>query len=167
MIFDYEHTAIIYENIFELNYVVLNAIGLYSDQAGYVYDQDTREPIMVFGKRLKTSIDPNNIKYPGNMDIMMDVLRNNQLMKLLLGYQIEKKVANEEMTYMAQYIDEIKNDPRTAIVIKYDATRSISSGWYNNNCLGYIDIILRLGSIDSIDNTPINIDLLAFDNLVF
>lgn len=133
-----------FEDIYELNYAVLNAVGLYVDAGGYVFDQDTRGPILSSGKRLKATIDPNHIVYPGNGEIMMDLLKNSKLVSFLLGYHIDKKSSMGEMGFISQFIDEIKEDPRTSLTVKLSPTESISSGWFNNKCLKYIHMILIL-----------------------
>lgn len=146
-----------YDDIYELNYAVLNAIGLVVNHQGYVFDNDSKSQVFVNGKALKASIDVNRIVYPGPNEIMLDLLRNIKLVTFLLGYHIDKKIQTQGMNFMSQYIEEVENDTRTALTVKFDTMNSVSSGYFNNKCLKYVHMILILEEEA--------VDLLNFDSL--
>lgn len=148
-----------FEDVYELNYHILNAIGLTVDDQGYVFDQDTKTQILVSGKRLKASIDPAMTHYAGDGEVMLDPLRNLHQMTVLLGYHIDKKVSNGEITFLSQFIEEPKDreDPRTALTIKYDSCFSVTSGLFTNRCLKFVQMIFIVEKI--------SVDLTNFDDI--
>lgn len=133
-----------YDDVYELNYFLLISMGFYTDPYGYVYNSDTRDPIMINGKRLKASTSPNNIVYAGNGDIILDTLRNVNLVTTLLGYVVDMKIVTEGFNFMSQYITETPDRSKSSLTIKMNAFESITTNSYCNRALKFVDMIITL-----------------------
>lgn len=139
--------SFMYTDIFELNYALLTQLEFFTDRDGYVYNQNTREPIMVSGKRLKANIDPNHIVYAGNGDIMMEVLKNTSLVTNLMGYLMDKKQIEDDMPFVSWFIEENKAENKSKVTIKLTPTHSISTDLFENHCLKFVHAIFILDNM--------------------
>lgn len=145
-----------FDDIGELNYNLLNSIGLSINGSGYVYDQDTGIMIQDAGRLIKASIDPNSPCFAGQGEVVFDVINNIRLVTTLFGYALDKATAMEGFDSVSNYIDEWKDDPRaTSICIKMADGSVKNSGYYFNKCLKFV------AAIFSIDDTLV--DLNNFD----
>ena len=80
-----------FENVEELNYNLLNAVGLSTLPNGNIVDREIGNAQIKFdGKNMKANIDPNNIHYAGEGEIMLDVLSNLKMSIVLLGHLLDK-----------------------------------------------------------------------------
>lgn len=144
------------ENVYELNYAVLNAIGL-SCPNGYLVDQDTHLPLTMFDKRIKAMIDPSQPVYAGEGEMMIDLIHNLKLVTYLLGYYLEKKAAIENMPVLTQFTETILDSPMTALTVKFSPQSQITTDYFYNKCLKFVHMIFKIE--DNMD-----IDLHNFDN---
>lgn len=136
-----------YEDIYELNYAVLNAIGL-SCPNGYLFDQDTHLPIKMFDKKIKVMIDPTKPIYAGEGEIMFDIIHNIKLVTYLLGYSLEKKASFENKSILTQYIDNLEGTMMTSLTVKFYPEEKITSDFFNNKCLKFVHMIFQIDNLE-------------------
>lgn len=148
-----------FNDVFELNYNIMSSIGIEVYPDGSLYDPDRDTIIACDGKTLKTTINPMDIKYAGQGECMFDPLNNVKQVTTLMGYFIDKKVEFEEMTFQSWYPEEMEDSimgwKYSSITIKTEEGEHISTHYYYNKCLKFIEMIFILGEQD--------VNLLNFD----
>ena len=141
-----------------LNYNLFNEIGLSVRPDQYVYDQDTGNVIQFKEKLLKASINGAPV-YAGNRDIIFEPDKNYALMACLFGMYLDKAQHSDDgdllQGYIAQYIDDDETREKQRVVVKTVGRGEISSDYYYNIYLSYIDCIFKIAGY--------NTDLSNFD----
>lgn len=133
-----------YDNIYEMYYNLFLEIGLFVNQDGYLQDSDTGVVIRYKDKYIKASLNDTPI-YAGRTDILFDPAHNFDLMRVLMGYYIDKRDAGEEpIGYISQGIYDNKEEQVHSVFIK-SHTGLYESALYKNSYLGFIDCIFRMG----------------------
>ena len=146
-----------FEDIFDLNYNFLSEMSMSVNPNGIVYykDDDTGEITVLKsdGKDIIASTDPNNIHYAGPITVQFDILNDIVLVQHIFGFYLNIKQA-QGMPFISYFPEEqvrtfkVKRDEidikYTAETIKLTANESITSHYYHNKCLKYIDLIFML-----------------------
>ena len=97
---------------------------------------------------------------------MFDPLNNIKQCTELLGYSIEKKQNLDNMSFLSFYPMEIEDNKTgwkyTNLTLKFKSGQSVSTTYYYNKCLKFIEMIFILGeqqvnliNFDSTENAPI------------
>lgn len=151
--------GVMFDDAYELTYNIMNSIGIEVYPDGSLYDPDRDTTISYEGKMMKATINPLDIKYAGQGECIFEPLTNVRQVTTLMGYMIDKKVEMEEMTFQTWYQEEME-DPITGwrysnITIKTESGEHITSHYYYNKCLKFIEMIFILGEQD--------VNLLNFD----
>lgn len=146
--------VMMFENVYDLIYNLLNEIGLSIDSNGYVYDQDSGIHLEAQGKKIKASVRPDIPCYAGQGEVVFDPLNNTRQIHTLLGYAIDKEMAtNPEFNCISHYITETPMDKPTSITLKMIDGSLLSTPFYNNRCLKFIGgIFLIYGYITDLSN---------------
>ena len=137
------------ENNINIPHKIFRTIGLDVDNSNKVIDQDTCRPIEFKGKSIKYTSDPNRNLLLAKNDILFDPINNSKLMSNLFSYYLTKLEENEGVTFNSYYIKN-GNEGRTALEVKNE-DQKITSKFYNNDSMKYIDIILKLSGESDID----------------
>lgn len=140
----------IFDDIFELNYYVLNELELEINPTGNLYDANRNEILSFNGLLIKASVDPNNINYAGQGEIELDLINNVRLVTVLFGRFIEQK-QEAGMPFLSWITEERIDDTEmkfTNITVKHDTYNSTTSEFYHNKCLKFLDMIFRLNEED-------------------
>ena len=150
--------ALIFDDLGELTYNLLNTIGLSINSSGYIYDQDTKIVIQDAGRVIKASVDVNMPCYAGQGEVVFDILGNIRLMTTLFGYAMDKAAAYNGFDSISQYIEDLPGTKSTALCIKMTDGSIKHSGFYNNKCLKYVaaifiidDNLVDLSNFDTIE----------------
>ena len=106
-------------------------------------------PIEFKGKCIKYTSDPNKNLLLAKNDILFDPMNNSKLMSNLFAYYLTKLEENEGVVFESYYTKN-GNEGRTALEIK-NQYEKITSKYYNNDSMKYIDIILKLNGESGID----------------
>lgn len=144
-----------FETVEDLIFALINEIGLSIKEGGIIVDQDTLIPLKFGDKDIKASVDVNKPVYESDYTVVLDPLNNMKLMNMLLGYYLEKEKASgnlEPITFSTD--EEFKRGPSNLTVRCGSAKTKlydITTNFYNNKCLKFADIILRLGNERNID----------------
>ena len=128
---------------------IFRAVGLDVDNANKVIDQDTCMPIEFKGKCIKYTSDPNKNLLLAKNDILFDPINNPKLMSNLFGYYLTKLEETENTVFNSYYVKP-GNEGRTAIELKSDS-ETITSKYYKNDSIKYMDMILRLNGESDIN----------------
>ena len=148
----------VYDTISEMYYDLFMEIGLGIDKNQYLYDQDTMSPIVFGEKYIKASIN-NEPLYPGRNDIVFAPAENYALISTLFGYYLDKAQNSEDGDLIggliAYFIDDNEDCTKQRVVVKSNSRGDISSAYYYNIYLAYIDCIFKIAEI--------NADLSNFD----
>lgn len=154
--------GMIFNDIYELNYEILIEMELEVRQDGTIYDPLENSILSFNGNIIKATIDPRNINYPGQGEIALDLLNNVRMTTTLFGRFIKKK-QSEGMPFVS-YFPEEKVEPiedgeikYSCLTVKYDNQNSITSDYFHNKCLKFLDLIFK------IEENPA--DLRNFDSL--
>jgi len=136
-----------FADIYELTYELFNDLDLEVKSDGLVYD--TREcSILAFnGTNLKANIDPYNIHYAGNGEMMCDILTNIKLITRLFGWDLKRKIDSNQISFRSYYPTEVVGDDeikRTNLTIKLDDINFINTKFYHNKCLKFIEMMFIL-----------------------
>lgn len=167
--------GMMFEDEYELAYELLQTLDIKVNPDGTLLEKDTNTIIYFNGMKVKATIDKNDIKYTGEGEISFDVLGNVRLITTLFGHYLDKKQA-EGMKFLSYFptekISEIEfgkgrekhtEDVKyTNITLKHDSANSISSKFYHNKNLKFIDIIFALED-DNVDLS--NFDIITEENL--
>lgn len=140
----------IFDDVYDLTYNLLSEIGISVLPDGRMVDQDMGCIINFGGSILKANIDPRYIKYAGQGESIFEPLTNIRQVTTLLGYHLDKKQKLEGMEFISYYPEEIEEEITgikfTNLSLKYGIGFNdvISSRFYFNKCLKYIDLIFAI-----------------------
>lgn len=165
-----------FSDIYDLNYELLNelSISVLPNGSLMYHNDDTGEQriLQMEGKNIIASIDPSNIHYAGPMDVTFDVLNDIKLVMTLFGFYLDIK-QKEGVPFLSYFSEEeirtLKPNPRsvktydikyTALTVKYNTVSSITSHYYHNRCLKFIDMIFMMEE-DLVDLS--NFDIIDFE----
>lgn len=147
-----DNGAIKFDDVFELIYELLNELELEIQPNGYIKDNTINGLYSFNGMMVKASTNPNHINYAGQGEIEFDILNNVRLMTMIFGKYLEKK-QQEGMSFVAffheeQDVESTKRDEEdykiSRLTVKFDSFNSVTTPYYRNKCLKYIDMIFRL-----------------------
>jgi len=151
-----------YESIEELTYNLLNCIGLSVRADGKIIDTELNTyggaEVKLSGKSIKASIDPNNIHYAGEGEVMLDILTNYKVMNEFFGFFLDKKKAfdgQEALTYYPTDTEDDKGNKICCMNVKFVDNSVVSSEFFYNRCLTIVDMIFKIGEC--------NVDVHNFD----
>jgi hypothetical protein len=130
----------------QINKIIMQEIGLGVDAHQRVIDQDTRETLKFNEKNMKYS-SQNSVILTKN-DIPFDPIETRNLMSSLFNH-FTQKIEQEDGTYVSTYYD-INGDKGTALEAVVNGEK-ITSDYYGNDSLRYLDIIMRLNGSNSIN----------------
>lgn len=149
----------IMENVEELTYNLLNALELSVLPTGEIVDYSSMTmnqmgmmvpaSVQCGGKILKATIDPNNIKYAGESEVMLDTLGNIKQINFLLGVLLNKIQAEGEqlLSFYSQDSEDANGNRIVSMNAKF-IDREVCSNYYYNKCLATIDLIFILSDYD-------------------
>lgn len=147
------------ESLEELNFQFLNAAGLSCNPEGIVYDNEIGTQIKFSNKILKASTSPYNIRYPGEGEIMLDILGNIKMVTSIFGLVLDKLRVMDNKEIISYYPEEvdykIEGLKRFRVIVKFENLETLVGNFYFNRCLSLVDVILQLGEL--------NVDLVPFD----
>lgn len=153
--------TVYFDNIFDMYYDLFSEIGLGINAQQYLYDQDTQITIQFKEKYIKASIDGQPV-YAGRNDIVFEPTKNYTLMARLFEYYLDKCQNSDDgdllQGYIAHYIDDDEKKEKQRVVVKTAGRGEISSQFYFNVYLAYIDCLFRIAGYCA--------DLSNFDILV-
>lgn len=153
--------TVYFDNIFDMYYDLFSEIGLGINAQQYLYDQDTQITIQFKEKYIKASIDGQPV-YAGRNDIVFEPAKNYTLMARLFEYYLDKCQNSDDgdllQGYIAHYIDDDEKKEKQRVVVKTAGRGEISSQFYFNVYLAYIDCLFRIAGYCA--------DLSNFDILV-
>ena len=150
---------------YELIYELFNDLDLEVRPDGIVYD--TRGcTIMAFnGMNIKANINPYNIHYAGEGEIVFEPLTNVRLITTLFGWDLDRKIKEGVISFYTFSPNELVGDDevkRTNLTVKFNDNDSISSKYYHNKCLKFIEMIFILNgeqvdlyNFDIIEEQPV------------
>lgn len=118
----------------DLKKIIMEEIGLYTDNTGCIIDQDTIQPVKFRNKNLKEDMNKGFRKN----DVVFDPVNNLKQMESLFKYATNKD--NIDVLSYGSHLN--KDGTYTCIVCTNDST--IESKGYNNPTLGYIENMLSL-----------------------
>lgn len=131
----------------ELEIMVLNAIGLYNKN-GILFDQDFNVPLLFEGRSIRIINDTGIIH---RTDIRFDIFNNKKLCEFLLKVLFVKEQEENDIYIQTYYEVPNRRDPgKTSLEIIIDKEK-MRTKYYYNECLKYIDMILRVTSFNDID----------------
>lgn len=127
-----------------INKIIMQEIGLTIDNHQKVVDQDTREILKFKDKNLKYS-SKNDIVITRN-DVPFDPIDAKNMMTSLFNHFTEK-INIEDGSYVSMYYD-INSEEGTALEAVIDNNK-ITSDFYKNDALKYLDIIMKINGADT------------------
>ncbi len=140
-----------FEDVFELTYELLSELEMEVLPDGSILDSDNN--ILFFnGMKVIANIDPSNVHYAGQGEIMFDVLGNIRLSTVLFGNYLDKKIKSG-MPFVSYFPDEkiilssSTKVPDTKIfnlTVKFDNVRELTSPYFKSKCLTFIWMIFAL-----------------------
>lgn len=140
-----------FDDVFELTYELLNELDMEVLPDGSILDPDNN--IFFFnGMKIIANIDPNNIHYAGQGEIMFDILGNIRLVTVLFGNYLDKKIKNG-MPFVSYFPEEQviasnnDKDPDTKLfnmTVKFDNMHEITSPYFKLKSLTFIWMIFAL-----------------------
>lgn len=141
-----------FDNIFDMYYDLFSEIGLGINAQQYLYDQDTQTTIMFKEKYIKASIDGQPV-YAGRNDIVFEPAKNYTLMTRLFEYYLDKCQNSDDgdilQGYIAHYIDDDVTKEKQRVVVKTMGRGEISSDYYFNIYLAYIDCLFKIAGYNA------------------
>lgn len=150
--------TVVFDNIFDMYYDMFSEIGLGINSQQYLYDQDTQIVIQFKEKYIKASINGQPV-YAGRNDIVFEPAKNYTLMTRLFEYYLDKCQNSDDgdqlQGYIAHYIDDDEAKEKQRVVVKTAGRGEISSQFYFNVYLAYIDCLFKIAGY--------NADLSNFD----
>jgi len=150
--------TVAFDNIFDMYYDMFSEIGLGINSQQYLYDQDTQIVIQFKEKYIKASINGQPV-YAGRNDIVFEPAKNYTLMTRLFEYYLDKCQNSDDgdqlRGYIAHYIDDDEAKEKQRVVVKTAGRGEISSQFYFNVYLAYIDCLFKIAGY--------NADLSNFD----
>lgn len=138
--------AIAFDDLFELTYELLNEMDISVRPDGIMCDNNTGNIFAINGNFIKASISPNQIKYAGQGEIELDLLGNKKMVEYLFGYYIESKQKNDGMPFVSWFQEEKEEGDikYSSLTVKFDSSHSISSHYFHNRCLKFLEMIFIL-----------------------
>lgn len=152
--------GMLFDDVFELTYYVLEELGLQLMPDGKIFDPIKNEILSFNGMIIKGSVNPNKINYAGQGEITLDLLNNVRLTTVLFGRFLQSKMV-EGMPFVSQYTEEYVDDTEVKfnrLVVKHDTYNQTVSRYYHNKCLKFIDMIFLLDDD--------NVELRNFDTTI-
>lgn len=126
-----------------LNNLILENVGLYVDDDGYIYDNDLMHKVLVRGKALVDKPD-NEINY--RYEMKFDPVGNPSLMDKLFKYYLNKDSIDTGVDVKMVSYGPTKRGARSYLeVVKEDNTK-YNSGYYYNDCIKFASIILKMNN---------------------
>lgn len=150
-----------FETVEELNYNLLNALECSVRPDGTIMTPLAKQPLKFGDKVLIASIDPNNIHYPGEGQILFDPLNNLKMVISIFGLFMDKLRVFDEREILSWYPNEKVDENKiiyTSLSIKFADNSIVSSKYYINKTLPYIELMFQLAEEDvnlsNFDLTP-------------
>lgn len=142
-----------YNDVYQLTYDLLNAMGMYALPNGIVADSETNSIVQFSGKSVKATINPYDIKYANMDEIAFEPLTNSKLLIALLGRELDKLAEYNEHKFEAiSYYQEEKPDEngnrKIRMSVKWSDNSVTSSNYYYNKCLALIELIFVICDVD-------------------
>ncbi len=132
----------------DLNYELMNEIGLEIDCDKNLTDQDTLNPIQLNGKNLKYSLSDNNIIITKN-DILFDPFNDPKMMLHIFGYFLNK-ISRIDNVRFTTFYPVMADDNKGYIELK-GSSGTFKSKCYHNDSLKYFDLIKQINGHDNVD----------------
>lgn len=149
----YANGTVGFENIWDMYYDLFSEIGLGINNQQYLYDQDTQVTITFKEKYIKASINGQPV-YAGRNDIVFEPAKNYTLMARLFEYYLDKCQQSDDgdqlQGYIAHYIDDDEAKEKQRVVVKTMGRGEISSNYYFNIYLAYIDCLFKIAGYNAI-----------------
>jgi hypothetical protein len=146
-----------FQTLEELYYDLFLEMGI-GVRGQYLYDQDNGNDIKFGENFIKVSIDGQPV-YAGRNEILFEPALNYQLISTLFGYYLDKAQNSEDgdilQGYIAHYNDDNETRDKQRVVVKTKGRGEISSNFYYQIYLAFIDCIFRIAGY--------NVDLSNFD----
>ena len=155
----YNNGIAYFNDLNDLYYNYLLEMGLAINANQYLCYQDSGQILQFKGKFIKASV--NNVPvYAGLNDILFDPLHNYGMIATLFGLYLDQCQNADDGDilngYIAHYIEDNPNDKTMQkVTVKTFGRGEISSNYYHNVFLAYIDCTFRVSGT--------NVDLSAFD----
>lgn len=141
-----------FDNIYDMYYDLFSEIGLGINSQQYLYDQDTQVTIMFKEKYIKASTNGQPI-YAGRNDVVFEPAKNYTLMARLFEYYLDKCQQSDDGDllegYIAHYIDDDETKEKQRVVVKTVGRGEISSNYYFNIYLAYIDCLFKIAGYNT------------------
>ena len=152
--------TVTFNDIYDLYNELFMELGLYIGPDQYLYEQDTAMPIRLKDKFIKATINPNIPLYAGRNDILFEPNRNYSLIASLFCYYLDKCQHTDDgdilQGYIANFIDDNPEKDKQRVAVKTKGRGEISSAYYYNIYLAYIDCIFRIaGYVPNLYNLDI------------
>ena len=148
----YANGTVGFDNIYDMYYDLFSEIGLGINAQQYLYDQDTQVTIMFKEKYIKASINGQPI-YAGRNDVVFEPAKNYTLMARLFEYYLDKCQQSDDGDmlegYIAHYIDDDETKEKQRVVVKTVGRGEISSSYYFNIYLAYIDCLFKIAGYNA------------------
>lgn len=132
-----------YKDLYDLNYELMNTIGLVLDGEDQLIDSDSRILIKYKDKPIKACIDPNYPVYLSEYNYILDPIDcDPKLMMMLWQYHLSKEevdIGRVPLTTVEPF-----EDTKSYIQVKYSDGEVVTSERYWQKGLKYADIILRV-----------------------
>lgn len=148
----YANGTIGFDNIYDMYYDLFSEIGLGINAQQYLYDQDTQVTITFKEKYIKASINGQPI-YAGRNDVVFEPAKNYTLMARLFEYYLDKCQQSDDGDllegYIAHYIDDDETKEKQRVVVKTVGRGEISSNYYFNIYLAYIDCLFKIAGYNA------------------
>ena len=144
----------IYDNVEELNYAVLNALGLsVMANDGSVFDTELKLPLKFADNVILANINAAHIRYAGEGQVMLDIITNIKMVSDLFGHLLDKIRVMEGKEIASYYpetiIEESTGLRMVNLTLRFSDNQEISSEYYYNRCLSFVELILKLGEISA------------------
>ena len=138
--------GMLFDDVFELTYYVLEELELKVLPDGRLFDEEKNEILSFNGNIIKASVNPKRINYAGQGEITLDLINNVRMTTVLFGRFLQKKI-DGGMPYFSHYPEEIIDEAEikyNRLVVKHDTFNNTVSEFYHNKCLKFIDMIFLL-----------------------
>jgi len=140
----------VYDTVEELNYALMNAMDFSVRSDGVIIDKtiDSNGTIITMGdKMLKVNIDPRNIHYAGEKDVLFEPLVNLNIIKKLYGLFLDKLYVYQGKEVLSSFTDEEFDqigEKQTSYGVKFRDGTSYHSQLYYSRCLGLLELIFLI-----------------------
>lgn len=113
----------------------------------YLCFQETRQVLQFKGKYIKASVNGIPV-YPGLNDVVFDPAHNYGMMATLFGLFLDQSQDTDDgdilQGYIAHYLEDNADRTMQRVTVKTVGRGEISSNFYHNVFLGYIDCTFRV-----------------------